>query len=50
MITPLKLHHAVGHDRFDTVMRVKEAVEAAGVVFRVGENGLIHGVSLRQKP
>jgi len=35
--------------RFETVMRVKEAVEAAGVVFRAGENGLIHGVSLRQK-
>ncbi len=35
--------------RFETVMKVKEAVEAAGVVFRAGENGLIHGVSLRRK-
>jgi transcriptional regulator with XRE-family HTH domain len=35
--------------RFETVMKVKEAVEAAGVVFRTGENGFIHGVSLRQK-
>jgi transcriptional regulator with XRE-family HTH domain len=35
--------------RFETVMKVKEAVEAGGVVFRAGENGLIHGVSLRQK-
>ena len=35
--------------RFETVRKVKEAVEAAGVVFRTGENGLIHGVSLRQK-
>jgi hypothetical protein len=31
-------------------MKVKEAVEAAGVVFRTGEDGLIHGVSLRQTP
>ena len=36
--------------RFETVMKVKEAVEAAGVVFRTGEDGLIHGVSLRQTP
>jgi transcriptional regulator with XRE-family HTH domain len=35
--------------RFETVMKVKAAVEAAGVVFRAGENGLIHGVSLRQR-
>lgn len=35
--------------RFDTVMKVKEAVEVAGVVFRIDENGLIHGVSLRRK-
>jgi transcriptional regulator with XRE-family HTH domain len=34
--------------RFETVMKVKEAVETAGVVFRSGENGLIHGVSLRK--
>jgi len=33
--------------RFETVMKVKAAVEAAGVVFRTGEDGLIHGVSLR---
>jgi len=36
--------------RFETVMKVKAAVEAAGVVFRTGEDGLIHGVSLRQTP
>jgi transcriptional regulator with XRE-family HTH domain len=35
--------------KFETVKRVKEAVEAAGGVFRTGENGLVHGVSLRQK-
>ena len=35
--------------KFETVMKVKEAVEAAGVVFRSGEDGLIHGVGLRQK-
>ena len=34
--------------RFETVMKVKDAVEAAGVVFRTGEDGLIHGVSLRR--
>lgn len=34
--------------RFETVMKVKEAVEAAGVVFRAGEDGLVHGVSLRK--
>jgi transcriptional regulator with XRE-family HTH domain len=34
--------------RFETVMKVKAAVEAAGVVFRTGEDGLIHGVSLRK--
>jgi hypothetical protein len=33
--------------RFETVMKVKEAVEAAGVVFKTGEDGLVHGVSLR---
>jgi len=33
--------------RFETVMKVKAAVEAAGVVFRTGEDGLVHGVSLR---
>ncbi len=36
--------------RFETVMKIKGAVEAAGVVFRAGEDGLIHGVSLRRKP
>ena len=35
--------------RFETVMKIKTAVEAAGVVFRTGEDGLIHGVSLRRK-
>ena len=35
--------------KFETVMKVKAAVEAAGVVFRTGEDGLIHGVGLRQK-
>ncbi|HZZ87801.1 MAG TPA: helix-turn-helix domain-containing protein [Caulobacteraceae bacterium] len=34
--------------RFDTVMKIKTAVEAAGVVFRTGEDGLIHGVALRR--
>lgn len=34
--------------RFDTVMKIKTAVEAAGVVFRTGEDGLIHGVGLRK--
>ncbi|MFI4974624.1 MAG: helix-turn-helix domain-containing protein [Caulobacterales bacterium] len=33
--------------RFDTVVKIKEAVERAGVVFKVAEDGLIHGVSLR---
>ncbi|HEY3799259.1 MAG TPA: helix-turn-helix domain-containing protein [Caulobacteraceae bacterium] len=33
--------------RFETVMKVKDAVEAAGVVFRTAENGLGHGVGLR---
>lgn len=36
--------------RFETVMKVKDAVEAAGVVFRGGEDGLVHGVSLRKAP
>jgi transcriptional regulator with XRE-family HTH domain len=36
--------------KFETVVKVKEAVEAAGVVFRADESGLIHGVGLRQKP
>jgi len=35
--------------RFETVMKIKAAVESAGVVFRAGEDGLIHGVSLRQR-
>jgi transcriptional regulator with XRE-family HTH domain len=34
--------------RCETVMKIKGAVEAAGVVFRAGEDGLIHGVSLRK--
>jgi transcriptional regulator with XRE-family HTH domain len=33
--------------RFDTVMKVKAAVEAAGVVFG-GEGGRSHAVSLRE--
>ena len=36
--------------RFETVMKIKTAVETAGVVFRTGEDGLIHGVSFRRKP
>ncbi len=36
--------------RFETVMKIKRAVEAAGVVFRTGEDGLINGVGLRQAP
>jgi transcriptional regulator with XRE-family HTH domain len=35
--------------RFDTVMKIKTAVESAGVVFHAGADGLIHGVSLRQR-
>lgn len=35
--------------RFETVMKVKGAVEAAGVVFG-GENGFAHAVSLRKDP
>lgn len=34
--------------RYETVMKVQDAVEAAGVVFRTGEDGLIHGVSLKE--
>jgi transcriptional regulator with XRE-family HTH domain len=34
--------------RFDTVMKVKDAVERAGVVFQVMPDGLVHGVSLRK--
>ena len=33
--------------RFETVMKVKEAVESAGVVFG-GESGFDHAVSLRR--
>jgi transcriptional regulator with XRE-family HTH domain len=33
--------------RFETVMKIKAAVERAGVVFKLAEDGLIHGVSLR---
>jgi transcriptional regulator with XRE-family HTH domain len=36
--------------RFETVMKVKRAVETAGVVFRAGEDGVIHGVGLRGEP
>jgi transcriptional regulator with XRE-family HTH domain len=36
--------------RFETVMKIKSAVESAGVVFRTGEDGLIHGVGLRKAP
>jgi transcriptional regulator with XRE-family HTH domain len=35
--------------RFETVMKVKDAVEAAGVVFG-GEAGHAHTVSLRRAP
>jgi transcriptional regulator with XRE-family HTH domain len=35
--------------RFETVMKVKSAVEGAGVVFG-GEGGYAHAVSLRQAP
>jgi transcriptional regulator with XRE-family HTH domain len=35
--------------RFETVMKIKTAVEAAGVVFHAGQDGLIHGVSLRRR-
>jgi hypothetical protein len=34
--------------RFETVMKIKGAVEAAGVDFRTGEDGLVHGVGLRK--
>lgn len=33
--------------RFDTVMKIKAAVEGAGVVFHLQADGLVHGVSLR---
>ena len=33
--------------RVETVVKITAAVEAAGVVFRTGEDGLIHGVGLR---
>ena len=46
----LEASNEVFQARFETVMRVKAAVEAAGVVFRAGEDGLIHGVSLRKEP
>jgi transcriptional regulator with XRE-family HTH domain len=36
--------------RFDTVMKVKEAVESAGVIFGGGDVGFAHTVSLRQDP
>jgi transcriptional regulator with XRE-family HTH domain len=35
--------------RFDTVLKIKTAVEAAGVVFHAGDDGLIHGVALRPR-
>lgn len=34
--------------RLDTVERIKAAVERAGVVFQIQDDGLIHGVSLRR--
>jgi DNA-binding XRE family transcriptional regulator len=35
------------HARFDIVMKVKAAVEGAGVVFMEGSDGFSHGVQLR---
>jgi hypothetical protein len=35
------------HARFDIVMKVKAAVERAGVVFLDGADGFSHGVQLR---
>ncbi len=35
------------HARFDIVMKVKTAVERAGVVFLEGAHGFSHGVQLR---
>jgi hypothetical protein len=35
------------HARFDIVMKVKAAVEQAGVVFMEGTDGFSHGVQLR---
>jgi transcriptional regulator with XRE-family HTH domain len=34
--------------RLETVMKAKAAVEAAGVVFHTGDDGLTHGVGLRR--
>jgi transcriptional regulator with XRE-family HTH domain len=45
----LEASNDVFQARYETVMKVKAAVEAAGVVFRTDGNGLVHGVSLRQK-
>ena len=47
-IKRLEASDEVFQARFETVIKVKEAVEAAGVVFRTGEDGLVHGVSLRR--
>ena len=47
-IKRLEASDEVFQARFETVMKVKAAVEAAGVVFRTGEDGLVHGVSLRR--
>ncbi|HVM99943.1 MAG TPA: helix-turn-helix domain-containing protein [Caulobacteraceae bacterium] len=47
-IKRLEASDEVFQARFETVIKVKAAVEAAGVVFRTGEDGLVHGVSLRR--
>jgi transcriptional regulator with XRE-family HTH domain len=36
--------------RADTIQKIREAVERAGVVFQIAADGLIHGVSLRERP
>ena len=48
-ITRLEASDEQFQARFDTVMKVKDAVERAGVVFQVMPDGLIHGVSLRRR-
>jgi transcriptional regulator with XRE-family HTH domain len=51
-VSPITVKRLEGSDepfqaRFETVMKVKDAVERGGVVFQVMEDGLIHRVSLR---
>ena len=48
VITIKRLEASDDQARADTVLKVKEAVERAGVVFQVMPDGLIHGVSLRR--